>query len=59
MPKPGAKCQPRSSSRSAEPAGFPPLPPPRKNKPLLIAAAALVVFWIAFLLCLALHVFGR
>jgi hypothetical protein len=53
------KHQPKK--RTAEPAestSLPPLPPPRKNKPLLLVAGVLVVAWIVFLLCLALHVIG-
>jgi hypothetical protein len=53
------KQRPKKDTEPVPPVDWRPLPPPRKNKPLLVAAGTLVVLWIAFLLCLALHVFGR
>lgn len=52
MSKPGRKIvnsQPPQDRREWQP-----LPPPRKNQPLLAIAGVLVAAWIAFLLYLAL-----
>jgi hypothetical protein len=40
---------------AAEPPRWTPLAPPRKNRPLLMAAGVLVAAWIGFLLYLALR----
>jgi hypothetical protein len=53
MPRAHPKKTPASEPR--EPSGWRPLPPPRRNKPLLFLAAVLVLAWIAFLLFLALR----
>ena len=51
MPSPSDK-QPE---RTADPQRWQPLPPPQKNKPLLMLAATLVAAWIGFLIYLALR----
>jgi hypothetical protein len=53
MPRPQPKKPP--ANEPLEPSRWRPLPPPRKNKPLLILAALLLLAWIGFLLFLALR----
>ena len=50
-----AKAKKADPPVAAEPPHWKPLPPPRKNRPLLMLAGGLVAAWIGFLLYLALR----